>query len=318
MKPLPGAEPPEPSTPLEVPRDAAGTRLDRFLVDHVPGLSLERARYLCEKGRARIRGKLAQPSRKLWGGETVELTLPGARAAAPFVDPGTPLPVLHDDAHLVVVNKPAGLIVEPAGDAPCVVSLLAARLQGFDTDGRAQPAVVHRLDRDTSGCLALPKTDAAKAALERAFAEKQVDKRYLAIVLGSPPDHLALDQPYGRSAADPRLFTTRLTSARRARLSFDVLERFAGAALVEVTLDTGRTHQIRVQLTEAGFPVLGDAVYGPAEARTHPVAGALGRHALHALRLSLPHPGDGHPLAFEAPLPPDFATALDALRRAST
>jgi 23S rRNA pseudouridine1911/1915/1917 synthase len=217
--------------------------------------------------------------------------------------------VLHDDASWVIVNKPAGLSVEPAGgNVPSVVELVAARLPPFDVEGQALPGVVHRLDRDTSGCLALARTDAAAAALERAFQEKRVDKRYWALVLGETPERERLEGPYGRDPRDPRRFTTKVRSARRAALSYEVRERLRGATLVEVKLETGRTHQIRVQLAEAGHPVLADALYGPDETRAHPAASAVGRHALHALRLSLPG------VSVEAPLPEDFQRALALLR----
>jgi 23S rRNA pseudouridine1911/1915/1917 synthase len=296
---------------LTVPRDAAGARLDKFLVAHVPGLSLERARGLIDQGHVRIRGKKCQPTRKLWGGEEIELSRPEPRAPARRFVEGPELPVLHDDAAWVVVNKPAGLSVEPAGgNVPSVVELVAARLPPFDVEGQTLPGVVHRLDRDTSGCLALARTDAAAAALERAFQEKQVDKRYWALVLGETPERERLEGPYGRDPRDPRRFTTKVRSARRAALSYEVRERLRGATLVEVKLETGRTHQIRVQLAEAGHPVLADALYGPDETRTHQAAGAVGRHALHALRLSLPG------VSVEAPLPEDFQRALALLRGA--
>ncbi len=293
----------------------AGLTLDRFLARHLSGVSIERARTLCAQGRVRIRGKVAGATRKLWGNEQIELATP--KASRPTGnDDGTPLPVLHDDAALVVVDKPAGLAVDRSGETPSVVSLLSRRLTGFHVDGQSEPGVVHRLDRDTSGCLALPKTDAARAALLAAFEQKQVDKRYVALVLGEPPDTLELDTPYGRSKVDPRLFTTKLRSARRARLSFRVRERFQGVTLLEIALDTGRTHQIRVQLCEAGFPVLGDAVYGPQPTRSHPAAVQLGRHALHAESLALPHPADGSRLAFSAAWPTEMRQVVEELRGA--
>jgi 23S rRNA pseudouridine1911/1915/1917 synthase len=224
------------------------------------------------------------------------------------------LPVLHDDASLVVVDKPPGLVVEPSPSEPSVVSLLAARLPPFDVEGLAQPGVVHRLDRETSGCLALARTDAAVAALNLAFNEKRVDKRYLVLVLGEALERGRLEGPYGRDPENPRKYTTRVRSARRAALSYEVRERFPGATLLEVKLETGRTHQIRVQLSEAGHPVLGDALYGPREAREHPAAKAIGRQALHARSLSLPGPATGEVLRVEAPLPEDFQRALALLR----
>ncbi|ADO70679.1 RluA family pseudouridine synthase [Stigmatella aurantiaca] len=298
-----------------VAREASGERLDKHLSKHVPGLSLERARQLIAQGNVRIRGKKCQPTRKLWGGEEIELSLPPPRVpqgTAAVEGPG--LPVLHDDPDMVIVDKPVGLVVEPGGGAPSVVELLAAQRPPFDVEGVARPGVVHRLDRETSGCLMFARTDAAAAALDQAFQQKRVDKRYWTLVLGETPEHERLEGPYGRDPQDPRKFTTRVKSARRAALSFEVRERLRGATLLEVRLETGRTHQIRVQLSEAGFPVLGDSVYGPSEARAHPVAQALGRQALHALRLAVPHPSTGALVRVEAPLPEDFQKALAALR----
>ncbi|MFE8595979.1 RluA family pseudouridine synthase [Archangium violaceum] len=307
------------SQKISVPREAAGERLDKFLSAHVPGLSLERARTLIEKGHVLIRGKKCQMSRKLWGGEEIELSRPPprapTRAAVSRSAEGPELPVLHDDASMVIVNKPADLVVEPAGGSvPSVVELLAARLPPFDVEGVAQPGVVHRLDRETSGCLVLARTDEAVAALDRAFQEKRVDKRYWAIVLGETPERDRLEGPYGRDPRNPRLFTAKVHSARRAALSYEVRERLKGATLVEVKLETGRTHQIRVQMSEAGYPVLADSLYGPEEARKHPAAKEIGRHALHAVRLSLPSPATGSVVSVEAPLPEDFQRALTMLR----
>jgi 23S rRNA pseudouridine1911/1915/1917 synthase len=304
---------------IPVPREAAGERLDKFLTAHVPGLSLERARVLIEKGHVLIRGKKCQMSRKLWGGEEIELSSPAPRppshAQVRRSVEGPELPVLHDDAAMVIVNKPPGLVVEPNGGVPpSVVELLASRMQPFDVEGLSQPGVVQRLDRETSGCLSLARTDAAVAALDRAFQEKRVDKRYWALVLGETPERDRLEAPYGRDPKNPRLFTTKVRSARRAALSYEVRERLKGATLVEVKLETGRTHQIRVQMAEAGYPVLGDSMYGPQETRMHPAAKEIGRHALHAFRLSLPSPLTGELVSVEAPLPEDFQRALTMLR----
>ncbi|MFL5345801.1 MAG: RluA family pseudouridine synthase [Hyalangium sp.] len=299
---------------ITVPREAAGERLDKHLSKHVPGLSLERARKLIEHGQVRIRGKKCQPTRKLWGGEEIELDRPPPRAPPRRAVEGPGLPVLYDDEAMIIINKPPGIVVEPGGSEPSVVELLVARSPPFDVEGLAQPGVVHRLDRETSGCLILARTDEAMAALDRAFQEKRVDKRYWTLVLGEAPEQGRLEGPYGRDPKDPRKFTTRVQSARRAALSFEVRERLHGATLLEVKLETGRTHQIRVQLSEAGLPVIGDAIYGPAEVRSHPAAQALGRQALHALRLSLPRPSTGQLLQVEAPLPEDFQRALALLR----
>ncbi|RKH22154.1 RluA family pseudouridine synthase [Corallococcus praedator] len=299
---------------LVVPREVAGERLDRFLTKHVPGLTPERARALLDAGRVRIRGKKAQATRKLWGGEELEMETPEPRASPAASLEGPELPVLHDDAALIIVAKPPGLVVEPEGRAASVVGLLAARCPPFNVEGVAQPGVVHRLDRETSGCLALARTDDAVAALLKAFQDKRVDKRYQTLVLGQPPDTGRLEGPYARDPKDPRRFTTRVPSARRAALTFTVRERFREGALLDIDLDTGRTHQIRVQLSEAGFPVLGDSVYGTQAARTHPAALAVGRQALHAWRLEVPTSATGKLIQVESPLPDDFLRGLALLR----
>jgi 23S rRNA pseudouridine1911/1915/1917 synthase len=290
---------------LGVPRSARGERLDRFVARGL-SLSLERARALVAAGAVRIRGRTCAVERKLFGGEEIEVALPAPRAGPAAAGPA--LAVLHDDADCLVVAKPAGLPVLPAGkDAPSVAGA-ASRLGAFDVDGRAAPGFPHRLDRDTSGCLLLARTDRALAALRAAFEAGAVEKEYLVLVAGAPPDEAALDTPYGRSPADPRRFTTRVASARRARLSFAVVERLSGAALLRVALDTGRTHQIRVQLAEAGWPALGDPVYGVPSP-------AIARQALHAARLAFPPPSGAARVEVVAPLPEDLAAALEVLRR---
>jgi 23S rRNA pseudouridine1911/1915/1917 synthase len=285
-----------------VPRERAGERLDRFLASAL-AVPVERARALVAEGRVRIRGKACSPHRKLFGGEEVVVARARPRAVE---DAGPALGVLYDDPDCLAVAKPAGLPVEPTRPgAPSAVGA-ASRLGAFDVAGRAAPGLPHRLDRDTSGCLLLARTDRALAAFKRAFEEGKVEKEYLALVAGAPPDAGALDTAYGRSPSDPRRFTTRVRSARRARLSFAVERRLRGAALLRVALDTGRTHQIRVQLAEAGWPVLGDAVYGVASA-------AIARQALHAERLAFPRPSDGARVEVRAPLADDLARAIASL-----
>jgi 23S rRNA pseudouridine1911/1915/1917 synthase len=290
--------------PLIVPFSDAGARLDRWLASRL-GLQLERSRWLIEQGRVRIRGKTCSPVRKLFGGEEVEVVLPAPRAVRPGDAAGPDLPILHDDAACLVVNKVAGLPVEPSKPGGVSVVSAVSRLGGFDVAGRTWPGLVHRLDQSTSGCLMLARTDLALQALRRAFEEGQVEKEYLALVSGEPPDQQSVDTPYGRDPRDTRRFTTRVRSARRARLSWRVERRLGQATLLRVTLDTGRTHQIRVQLAEAGYPVLGDAVYGLASE-------LISRQALHASRLAFPSPAGGR-VDVVAPLPADLEAALAAL-----
>ena len=293
---------------LHVPRELAGERLDRFLVREIPATP-ERARVLIAGGHVRIRGKTCSPVRKLFGGEAIELELPAPAPVA--VSPAEPeLPVLYEDAEVLVVDKPAGLAVEPSSRGGASAVGAASRLGGFDVDGRALPGLPHRIDRDTTGCLLLARSDRALGALRRAFEEGRVEKEYLALVAGDPPDEGRLDTPYARDAADPRKFTTRRDSPRRARLSFRVERRLGGGALLRVTLETGRTHQIRVQLAEAGWPILGDGVYG----RPSP---SIGRQALHAWRLAFPRPSDGARVQVEAPVPEDLAAAAEVMARSA-
>jgi 23S rRNA pseudouridine1911/1915/1917 synthase len=293
---------------LAVPRERTGERLDRFLARELPA-SPDRARALVTEGRVRIRGKRCSPIRKLFGGEEIELLLPAPRPPPP-AEGDAPLPVLAEDADFLVVDKPAGLPVEPARPgAPSAVGS-ASRQGGFDVGGVAAPGLPHRLDRDTTGCLLLARTDAALAALLRAFQEGRVEKEYLALVAGEPPDEGRIETPYGRDPENPRRFTTRFPSPRRARLSFRVERRLPGAALLRVRLETGRTHQIRVQLAEAGWPILGDTTYG----RPGP---EIGRQALHAWRLAFPRPRDGERVEVVAPVPADLAAAIEVMARSA-
>lgn len=293
------------SETLVVPEDLAGTRLDDFLARALY-LPKEEARRLVGAGRVTVRGRKPSHLRRLSAGEEVRVERKEP-TKVPAVGPD--LTVLYDDASCLVVAKPAGLPVEPAGPNSASIVGAASRLGGFNVNGRAAPGLAHRLDRDTSGALLLARTDQALAELLVAFQKGQVEKDYLALV-ASPPEKTVedgkLDTPYGRDPKDSRRFTTHVVSARRARLSYRVAERFSGALLLKVRLETGRTHQIRVQLLEAGLPVLGDTVYGVSSS-------LIARQALHAERLSFPSP-DGRLREVRAPLPADFEEALARLR----
>jgi 23S rRNA pseudouridine1911/1915/1917 synthase len=294
---------------LTVPA-GAGPRLDAFLTKSIPGFSKAQVQKLLAEGRVKVNGKKAKPMRRIVGGEEVELDLPEPKKAAAPAANGPKLRALYEDPKWLIIDKPSGVVVEPEGDKPSIVALAAAQFRGFDVGGIAQPGVAHRLDKDTTGCLILSKTDDALAELKLAFEEKRVTKTYLALVWGSPPQDGKLDQPYGRHPEDPRRYTTRFPSARRARLSWKKLEQFGDeAALVEIDLDTGRTHQIRAQFADLGHPVLGDWLYGTAAAK----AAGFGRFALHAVKLHLVGLTK-QPKTLEAPIPPDFASALEALR----
>jgi 23S rRNA pseudouridine1911/1915/1917 synthase len=290
-----------------------------------PDLSRSRARRLIAEGRVRLDGRAARPSTRLGGGERIAVEIPDAEPSG-LVPQDLPLRVLYEDADLVVLDKAAGMVVHPARGTPhsTVVNALLHRL-GEGPSG-ARLGLVHRLDKETSGCLLVAKTEAALAALLAAFQARRVEKTYLAVCHGALPPVGRLDTPYGRHPRDRIRFTGRARSARRAVTEWRVRERFGEAAtLAEVTLHTGRTHQIRVHLSEAGHPLLADSSYGGRrrEARlppAHPArraAEAVGRQALHAWRLSFDHPRTGVRLSCEAPVPADLERALAVLRGAA-
>lgn len=291
---------------LTVPPDAPA-RLDAFLVKALPAFGRERILKLLADGRVKVNGKKAKPLRRIVGGEEVELDVPDAappRARAESAQ-GPKLKKLYEDAGLLIIDKPNDLVVERDERRASVVSLAAVQFKGFDVGGLTDPGVVHRLDKDTTGCLMLAKTDDSVLELERGFQEKRIKKTYLALVLGTPPPTGTLDTPYGRHPEDPRLYTSRFPSPRRARLSWKTVSSEAGKSLLEIDLDTGRTHQIRAQLADVGHPLLGDWLYGTEASR----ALGIGRTALHALRLELRDVG-GRTLTIEAPLPEDFRRGM--------
>lgn len=276
--------------------------LEKFLVRALPNADAARVKQLLDQGRVRVNGKIAKAGRKTWGGETVEIEVPPPPPAPKFEGPT--IPVLAQNELVLLIDKPSGLTVEPEPGQVSLVELIASQHSGFDVAGTAFPGVVHRLDKETSGCLALAKSDDGVKLLADGFENKRIDKTYLAFVAGAPPDTGSMDTPYTKGPDGK--YTTKLESPRRARLSWKVLERFSDAALVEVDLDTGRTHQIRVQLSESGFPVLGDRLYGKPFDRVR-----LPRLALHAARLRLDLPASA--VSVESPLPDDLAALRSAL-----
>jgi 23S rRNA pseudouridine1911/1915/1917 synthase len=308
-----------------VPDRLAGLRLDLALVQLWPELSRGRVQRLIEAGHVAVSGRTARASARLRGGETVVLELP-APAPSGLVAQDLPLAVLHEDADLLVLDKAAGMVVHPARGSPAgtVVNALLHRL-GAGAPGGGRLGLVHRLDKETSGCLVVAKREEALAALQAAFKARAVEKTYLALVHGAPADEGRLDTPYGRHPRDRTRYTGRVASRRRAITGWRVRERFGElATLLEVTLETGRTHQIRVHLAEAGHPLVADPVYGGQRREARLDAGdpvrqasaAIGRHALHAWKLAFVHPRTGRRRCFEAPLPRDLEAGLAILRQA--
>ena len=288
--------------------EARGVRLDQFLAQARPELSRARIQALIEAGQVQIGGVRPKASLRLQGTEQIELTVPAPVAAVPQAE-DLPLTVLFQDRDIAVLDKAAGMVVHPgAGHAAgTLVNALLHHVKDLKgIGGELRPGIVHRLDKDTSGLLVVAKHDVALRALQAAFKSREVEKTYLALVWGQPPDAGTFRTLHGRHPTRRTRFTGKVKVGKPAVTHFKVSKRFPTAALVEVGLETGRTHQIRVHFAEAGFPLLSDALYGTRSSRRPEV---IGRQALHAWRLAFAHPRTGKPLSFTAPPPEDFQVA---------
>lgn len=293
--------------------------MDQYLARAFPDLTRSRIQGLIEAGHVLADGQPVKTARRLRGGELLSLHVPAPVPAVPLAEE-LPLAVLHEDKDLVVVDKAAGMVVHPgAGHASgTLVNALLHRVKDLaGVGGELRPGIVHRLDKDTTGCLVVAKSEQALVALQKSFKTREVEKTYLALVHGAPPAEGRIETLYGRHPIHRQRFTGKVREGKPAITAFRTLETFDGAALVEVDLFTGRTHQIRVHLTEAGHPLLGDALYGAGRKAKGLAAQAqeqLGRQALHAWRLAFAHPRTGKPLKLEAPIPADLTAALALLR----
>jgi 23S rRNA pseudouridine1911/1915/1917 synthase len=314
----------QPETPiltLRVADDESGERLDAYLAAHITGWSRSRIQRLIEDGDVLVGGRTIKPSYKLRGDDEIEVELTPA-APAEFAPEEIPIEVVYEDDQLVIVNKPAGLVVHPAAGIPSgtLANALAFHFQKLPTrGGAARPGIVHRLDRDTSGLMVVAKTEAAHENLAEQFRAREVFKSYVALVHGRvEQDAGSIDQPIAR---DPRN-RTRMAVVRGGRPSlslYRVRRRYDRFTMLDVEIKTGRTHQIRVHLQWLKHPVVSDAVYGGG--RDHAVAlprlrariNALNRQFLHAEQLGFRHPTTGETLRFTAPLPPELANILDEL-----
>lgn len=291
---------------LRAPPEAAGERLDRYLATHA-GSRAQAARWI-ELGAVTINGQPAGKSRVLVGGEEIAVQIPPPARAS--VSSAGAVPIVYEDGDILVVDKPAGLVVHPAaGHAQGTLSqILAAR--GAAGGEPWRPGIVHRLDKDTSGLLVVAKSEEAHRALKAAIADRTVIREYLSLVAGRPPARAGtIDAPLGRDQRRRRRMSIDSASPREARTHFVIEEALARSSLVRVRLETGRTHQIRAHFEAIGHPVVGDPDYGHGERY------GLKRQFLHAARLELAQPLTGKALAFESPLPGDLRAALERARR---
>jgi 23S rRNA pseudouridine1911/1915/1917 synthase len=314
---------------------AANLRLDQYLAQALPDISRARVQLLIEAGQVRIDGHPAKPKQKLRGGESIEIE--GSPQPAPLhaVAEDIPLDILHEDRYLAVVNKPAGMMVHAGSgatdDARNRGTLVNALLFHFaklsDVGGDLRPGIVHRLDKQTSGILLVAKDDGTHRRLGEMFSHRQVTKTYIALVHGNlAKDNVTVSLPIGRDLVRRIRMTTRRSAGEGVRSAVShvkVLERISSPyglfTLVEVRIETGRTHQIRVHMQSLGHPVVGDTLYGA----PHIIRGVtpepgleltLDRNFLHAAHLSFTHPQTNKPMDIDAPLPAELDTFLSAIR----
>ena len=318
-----------------------GIRLDRFVeaqlleqveteVETPSSFSLSRTyiQKLIREGAITVNGKPSKPGYKLRVGDQISLTLPEPRPLQTIEPEPIPLDILHEDSSLIVLNKPAGMTVHPAGDVQSG-TLVNALLNHCETlpgiGGVQRPGIVHRLDKDTSGVIVAAKTDHAHRHLSAQFEAHTTTRHYQAVVCGVPPNETGtIDTRIIRSPRDRRKMTVTSTSGRHAVTHYHRLERYDRFSLLKLTLETGRIHQIRVHLSHIGHPVAGDHVYGGGYARAiHDAPSAavkealatLNRQALHAHTLGFVHPETEEQLTFAAPMPDDMWWFVEELRR---
>jgi len=293
---------------FQVDARAAGDRLDRFLTGELPHLSRSRLQALIKSGHVTLNGKPARPGDKVRTGAVVTVTEPPAEPS--LLEPEEiPLDVLYEDTDLLVLNKPPGLVVHPAAGHTrhtLVHALLAHCRSLSGIGGEQRPGIVHRLDKDTSGCLVVAKNDLAHAHLSRQFAGRSVTKIYLALVQGyfASERSGSIDNQIGRHPVDRKKMAVLDRGGRASRTTWRVVQDLPRVgSVVECVLHTGRTHQIRVHLKHLGHPLLGDALYAPK------LVGHYPRQMLHAWKLGFTHPRSGELMHFCSPLPEDFILA---------
>lgn len=289
----------------------SGRRLDRLVSERVETLSRSYAARLIKEGRVCVGGTRRKPGYHVVAGETVSYTIPPPQAIPTAPEP-VDIDFLYEDTHIVVINKRPGQVVHPApghSGGTIVNGLLHHCPDIAAIGGELRPGIVHRLDKDTSGVLVAAKNQVAQERLSAQFRERTLRKRYLALVNGVvAEDGGVVDFSIGRHPVHRKKMSVRSRRPRNARTRWTIRERFTGASLVEVDLQTGRTHQIRVHMAAIGHPVVGDAVYGRRRGKGAP------RQMLHAWKIRLEHPATLQTVSFEAPIPADMAAVIVAMR----
>ncbi len=304
---------------VEVAVDQAGERLDRYLAAVLPGQSRSQVQRLIEQGLVTVEGRQARANLAVREGDRVTVDIPAA-VATEVVAEDLPLPILYQDADVIVVDKPSGMVVHPAAghESGTLVNALMHHVSDLSgIGGELRPGIVHRLDKGTSGVMVVAKNDAAHDSLSRQFHDREVDKEYIALVWGVVQAGRRIDLPIGRDPNNRQKMSARARRSRAAVTRITRADHLRGVTLCQVAIATGRTHQIRVHLSAIGHPIVGDATYGGTRKRVAadllPLQ-RLERPFLHALRLTFTHPTDGRRMQFDAPLAPDLQALLDELR----
>ncbi len=328
-----GDETQDPIRNITAPPEAAGLRLDQYLAQAIPDISRARVQLLIESNQVRVNGSPARPKQKLLGGEAIQIE--GTPQPPPLhaFPEDIPLKLLYEDKHLAIIDKPAGMTVHAGSGATdnernhgTLVNALLHHFENLsEAGGSLRPGIVHRLDKQTSGIILVAKDDSTHRKLSEMFAERNLEKTYIALVHGTiRRDNITIDLPIGRDLVRRTRMTTRRSAesegVRHAISHVRVMERIASPygpfTLVEVSIETGRTHQIRVHLQSLGHPVAGDTLYGaPHQAGKPPHALSLDRNFLHAAHLAFTHPQTGKPMRIDSPLPPELQGFLEAVRQ---
>jgi 23S rRNA pseudouridine1911/1915/1917 synthase len=301
---------------VKVEPEQDGLRLDNFLTALLPEQSRSQIQRLIKEGHVQGPGSGLRPSTAVKAGQTYAVDIPAPGDPAPRAE-ALPLRIVFEDPDLVVLDKPAGMVVHPAAghDSGTLVNALLHHVRDLSgIGGERRPGIVHRLDRGTSGLMVVAKHDRAHQELSRQFRDREVDKEYVALVWGVVHAGRRIDAAIGRDPGDRKKMSTRARRARTAVTRVTFARHYKGASLLRVAIATGRTHQIRVHLSAIGHPIVGDSVYGGVHRRVPANLRAvmrLERPFLHAARLSFTHPSDGRRVDFDSPLPPDLEEVLD-------